>query len=93
MKNVSVKKEAAVIIDNLRNGDGFELTKAGIANSLSSLAKLIDAGRDNEDINVWTDDLLSVMYVLGEYNDLVNALYFEKDNSFGHYCYEDPNCV
>ena len=87
MKKVEVSNDAMDRISSLRNGSDMEMIKADIADSLSTLAELINAGRDEEVINTWVDDLLKVMYVLGEYNDLVNALCYPPDYRNGVYMF------
>ena len=89
MKQINISKDACSIINELRNGNGFEPVKAGIADSLSTLSNMISAGRDSEDISAWTDELMSVMYVLSEYNSLVNALYDTSDRKMGFYEFVD----
>ncbi len=87
MNKVEVSNDALDRISSLRNGSDMEMIKADIADSLSMLAELINAGRDEEVINTWVDDLLKVMYVLGEYNSLVNSLSYPPDYRSGVYMF------
>lgn len=87
MNKVEVSNDALDRISSLRNGSDMEMIKSDIADSLSTLAEMINAGRDEEVINVWADELLKVMYVLGEYNDLVNALCYPPDYRSGVYMF------
>ena len=87
MNKVEVSNDALDRISSLRNGSDMERIKSDIADSLSTLAEMINAGRDEEVINVWADELLKVMYVLGEYNDLVNALCYPPDYRSGVYMF------
>ena len=89
MKQVEVTLDALDRISGLRNGNEMEMIKAGIADSYATLSELINAGRDEETIAVWTDDLLKVMFVLSDYNALVNSLQDVPENRFGAYRYED----
>ena len=85
MKKVELTTNAAAHIESLRmveSGD-YELTKDYIVNSMASISELINAGRDEEVIGVWIDDLLKVLYTLGRYNELVNELYSVTDNRGG----------
>ena len=88
MKEIKVSADAYVAIDGLRNGEDYGLAKELIADSMSSLAALIHLGRDEETISTWTDDLLKVLYTLGEYNSLVNALSDTSDRKPGFFSYE-----
>ncbi len=74
MKNIELPDYAVERIARLRNGEDYTLVKDGIANSLSTLADLIQAGRDDDSISVWNDELLKVSYSLCEYNSLINIL-------------------
>lgn len=74
MKETKVSADAHEAIDNLRNRFDNELAKELIADSMSTLAALIYIGRDEETISPWIDDLQKVMFTLGEYNNLVNAI-------------------
>ena len=85
MKQVEVCTDALVLIDGLRTSEEYELAKASIADSLSALANIISAGRDNDNVNMWTDDLLRVAYTIGQYNEMVNALYQTRDTQQGFY--------
>ena len=89
MKHVKVSAGAYVAIDNLRNSDDYVQAKANIADSMTSLATLVHLGRDEESISEWTDDLLKVMFTLGEYNSLVNVLYNTSERKPGFYTYEN----
>lgn len=93
MKKVELTTNAAAHIESLRkveSGD-YELTKDYIVNSMASISELINAGRDEEVIGVWIDDLLKVLYTLGRYNELVNELYSVTDNrgGSGYYRFND----
>ena len=91
MKNVEMSQVAAKHIESLRNpvSGEYELTKDNIVNSMASISDLINAGRDEEVISVWIDELLKVLYTLGEYNELVNELYFNTDNEHGKYTFHE----
>lgn len=93
MKKVEVSNDAMDRISSLRNGSDMEMIKADIADSLSTLAELINAGRDEEVINTWVDDLLKVMYVLGEYNSLVNSLCYPPDYKSGAYMFKNSSSI
>lgn len=86
---IEVSKAAHDLISSLRTSDYNEIVRTDIADSLSTLANLVNAGRDSEEINVWIDDLLKAMYVLGEYNSLVNALYDTSNQEEGCYRFKD----
>lgn len=86
---IEVSKAAHDLISGLRTSDYNEIVKTDIADSLSALANLINAGRDSEEINVWVDDLLKAMYVLGEYNTLVNSLNDTSNLGKRFYTYSD----
>lgn len=93
MKKVELTLNAAAHIESLRmaGSDEYELTKDYIVNSMASVSELINAGRDEEVIGVWIDDLLKVLYTLGQYNELVNELYSVTDNrgGSGYYRFND----
>lgn len=90
MKTIEVSEMAYRDIQRIRkNGEDWGLIKSQIANSLSSLANLIQAGRDEEVINVWIDDLLRVMVTLSDYNQLIDSLEMTKERTLGRYCYEE----
>lgn len=88
MKNVNVTNDAFDRIVGIRSGNEMEMIKTGISDSFSTLSELINAGRDEESISVWVDDLLKVMFVLSDYNALVNSLQDISDNDLGAYRYE-----
>lgn len=93
MKKVELTTNAAAHIESLRMAESgeYELTKDNIVNSMASVSELINAGRDEEVIGVWIDDLLKVLYTLGQYNELVNELYSVTDNrgGSGYYRFND----
>ena len=89
MESIEVSKKAFIRINNLRNGDDFDLAKSNIADALTTLSDIIQAGRDEEVINAWTDDLLLVMAVVGDYNNLINDLEETSESKSGRYHYED----
>lgn len=93
MKKVELTQNAAAHIESLRmiESGEYELTKDNIVNSMASVSELINAGRDEEVIGVWIDDLLKVLYTLGQYNELINELYSVKDNRGGsvYYSFND----
>lgn len=93
MNKVEVSNDAMDRISSLRNGSDMEMIKADIADSLSTLAELINAGRDEEVINTWVDDLLKVMYVLGEYNSLVNSLCYPPEYKSGAYMFKNSSSI
>lgn len=89
MKDIKVSTDAYEAIDGLRNRFDKELAKELIADSMSSLSALIHLGRDEETIGTWTDDLLKVMFTLGEYNKLVDALSEKSNRKQGFFSYVD----
>ncbi|MBO6033995.1 MAG: hypothetical protein J6Q22_21585 [Prevotella sp.] len=91
MKKVELSLNAAAHIKSLRMAESgeYKLTKDNIVNSMASISELINAGRDKEVIGVWIDDLLKVLYTLGQYNELVNELYSVKDNRGGSVYYSN----
>ena len=93
MNKVEVSNDALDRISSLRNGSDMEMIKADIADSLSVLAEMINAGRDEEVINVWADELLKVMYVLGEYNSLVNSLCYPPEYKSGAYMFKNSSSI
>ena len=90
MEQIKVSADAYAAIDGLRNSEDYVLAKTNIADSMASLAALIHLGRDEDNISTWTDDLLKVLYTLGEYNSLVNALYNTSEHKQGFFIYHDP---
>lgn len=89
MKLIEVSDRAFNDIEYARKGEDREIVVTNIANSQSILASLIQAGRDDESINVWTDDLLRVMATIADYNDLYSAIAQTTDNRLGNYRYEE----
>jgi len=88
MKNVMLTNRAAVLVNELQD-TGFEMSKCNISDAQSSIARLIEQGRDEETISPWTDDLLKVLYTLSEYNELINAIREPSDNCTGHYSFNE----
>ena len=88
MEQIKVSADAYVAIGGLRNSEDYELAKTNIADSMSTLSALIHLGRDEETISPWADDLLKVMFTLGEYNNLVNAFSETSDRKPGFFSYE-----
>lgn len=72
MKSIEVSDSVFNYIENARSNDVHEIVVTNIANSLSILASMIQAGRDDDSISPWTDDLLRVMATIAEYNDEFN---------------------
>ncbi len=58
MKTIEVSDKAFNYIENAQTSDDHEIVMTDIANSLSFLADLIQAGRFDESIRLWTDELL-----------------------------------
>lgn len=88
MKNVMLTNRAAVLVNELQD-TAFEMSKCNISDAQSSIARLIELGRDEETISPWTDDLLKVLYTLSEYNELINAIREPSDNCTGHYSFNE----
>ena len=91
MKSIEVSNIAFAYIEEARKSGDREIVVTDIANSLSILASLIQAGRDDESINVWTDDLLKVMATIAEYNNLYNAIAETTDNKSGSIEYQEQD--
>ncbi len=89
MRNVNVTNDAADRISGLRTTEELNLCKSDIADSLTTLTILLDVGRNCEGIQSFTDDLLSVMRVIGNYNELLNSLACETDNKKGYYSFDE----
>ena len=89
MKSIEVSDRAFNYIENAHKNEDQEIVATDIANSLSILASLIQAGRDDESINVWTDDLLRVMATIAEYNSLYSAIAETTDNKLGKFEYQE----
>ena len=85
MRNVLMTEAACQYIEGLQAGEDYELTKEMIADSFTSLIELIEHGRDNEDISGHTDNILKVMYALGRFNNVINALHGTSDREFGRF--------
>ena len=79
MRNLKVNNDAADMICGLRTTEEMNLCKSDIANCFTTLTHLIELGKNNEEVQAFTDDLLSVMRVIGNYNDLINSLSSETD--------------
>ena len=89
MKSIEVSDSAFNYIENARSNDVHEIVVTNIANSLSILASMIQAGRDDDSISPWTDDLLRVMATIAEYNDEFNAICATTDNKLGKFEYQE----
>jgi hypothetical protein len=89
MKSIEVSDRAFNYIENAHKNEDQEIVATDIANSLSILASMIQAGRDDESINVWTDDLLRVMATIAEYNNLYSAIAETTDNKLGNFKYQE----
>lgn len=89
MKSIEVSDRAFNYIENARSNDVHEIVVTNIANSLSILASMIQAGRDDDSISPWTDDLLRVMATIAEYNDEFNAICETTDNKLGNFKYQE----
>ena len=88
---VFLSEKAKESIENIRDNSNFMLKKSDIADSLSTLAGMMQAGRDDEGINVWTDEIISAMHTIGEYNNLINNLNEEHDQDTGKFRYVMKN--
>jgi len=82
MKSVEVSENGFFHIKNAQSENDREVTLSEIADSFSTIANIIQAGRDNPDISFYTDDLLRVMDTLSSYNSLYNAISETTDNKY-----------
>lgn len=89
MKSIEVSNSAFAYIEQARKSDDHEIVTTDIANSLSILASLIQAGRDDDSISPWTDDLLRVMATIAEYNNLYAAIYETTDNKLSGFSFQN----
>ena len=91
MKSLELTDRAAKVITDIQT-DKFGIQqqyKSDIADSLASLAEIINHGRDSEDIAVHTDQLLRVMNTLSDYNYLLNDIAGTADNETNQFIYSD----
>ena len=86
MKTIQVNETAFDYVEIMRKDDEHEIVMEQIANSLSTLANLIHAGRNDDSISPWTNDLLYVASTIADYNKLIGLLYNPSDKlgSFEH---------
>lgn len=85
MKSIEVSNFGFSFIQDAQSGRDREVTLVSIADSFSTIANIIQAGRDNPDISFYTDDLLRVMDTLSSYNSLYNAISETTDNKYNGY--------
>ena len=81
MKQIEVTNYAAAFIEDLRATDmeSLHLAKISVADGMSLLARLLQIGRDDQDIAAVADGLLAVMNTLSEYNSIIDMLVNEAD--------------
>ena len=81
MKQIEVTNCAAAFIEDLRATDmeSLYLAKISVADGMSLLARLLQIGRDDQDIAAVADGLLAVMNTLSEYNSVIDMLEKEAD--------------
>ena len=89
MKQIEVCNYAQVLIEELRDSEVHATVKGNLADAFSSLSRMIHAGRENEELSAWGDELLLVQSVLSEYNELVNALHRVSEAEEVHYLLSD----
>lgn len=85
MKTIEVSESGFSYIKDAQSERDRAFTLSEIADSFSTIANIIQAGRDNPDISFYTDDLLRVMDTLSSYNSLYNAISETTDNKYNGY--------
>lgn len=90
MKNLQVTNAAFDYVECLRRVGEHEIVMEQIANSLSTIASLIQAGRDDDSISPWTNDLLYVASTIADYNKVIGLLYNPSDK-LGSFEYKEQD--
>ncbi len=89
METINISNNAAEYINELQNSnETYSLHKENIANSLSAIAEMICCGRDSEDIAAHTDELLSTMRTIADYNTLLDNVSATSDRTAGRFVYQ-----
>ena len=80
---------AASMMEELRDGSGeyLNMTKGMIADAFTTLAAMLHEGREDQNISCRADELLKVMFCLGDYNTWLNELLNERDDNRGAYAF------
>lgn len=87
MKSIEVSEIGFSYIEDAQSERDRDVTLTSIADSFSTIANILQAGRDNPDIAFYTDDLLRVMDTLSRYNSLYNAISETTDNKYYNGCF------
>lgn len=89
MRKVLLTEKAANEVMRIRENKlgMFGDEKCFIADAFGTLSTLINLGRDCEELQHCTDDILKVMEVVNKYNDLLNVLSSTDDCMIGKYDY------